>query len=308
MVTRRRAFIILVSAALLLLVSTVSNLAAQGRTLTKDEEREAKAVAGALASMAAGKPAVNDLALAWVRTDAVQAQEDKNVVAFAMTLDSSKVPSGKVFVLWRVLPAGADPKDKKVAPLFENFSTVALEGAAPFIGRLFLAPAGKVDVFIAAHELVEGKASKAPVSVIKQTVDVPALKGGEFMFSSLFVFRSRKYPAPLADIMEHPYGTPEEENLPLLNPTLSKSESLRVSGMLFNATGRVSVEYVAYKEGVADPVKKWAAAEIDPAKQGIPDSVPLSDFAPGNYRLEITVTDKGSNKTLTESLKFVVGS
>jgi hypothetical protein len=281
---------------------------AQGRQLSKDEEREAKAVTGALATVASGKPATNDLALAWVRNDGLQAQDDKSVMAFALTLDPSKVPSGKVFMLWRVLPAGADPKDKKTVPVFENFGTATLEGQTPFIGRLFLAPAGKVDVFVAVHELVEGKGSKAPVSVIKQTVDVPALKGGDLMVANLFVFRPRKYPAPLADIMEHPYGTPEEENIPIASPTLSKTENLRVSGMIFNATGKVSVEYTAYKDGVAEPFKKWAAAEIDPAKQGIPDSVPLTDFAPGNYRLEIKLTDKGSNKTLTESLKFVIGS
>jgi hypothetical protein len=34
--------------------------------------------------------------------------------------------------------------------------------------------------------------------------------------------------------------------------------------------------------------------------------VPLADFEPGSYRLEIKLTDKGSNKTLTESLPFTV--
>ena len=75
--------------------------------------------------------------------------------------------------------------------------------------------------------------------------------------------------------------------------------------MIFNATGRVAVEYVAYKDGATEPFKRWAAAEIDPARQGIPDRVPLTDFEPGKYRLEIKLTDKGSNKTLTESLIFV---
>ena len=134
------------------------------------------------------------------------------------------------------------------------------------------------------------------------------IDGGKFLVSNLYIFRARKYDAPLADIMEHPYGTLEEENLPLVNPTLAKTEPLRVNGMLFNTKGRVSVEYVAYKEGATEPFKKWAAAEIDPVKQGIPDRVPLTDFEPGNYRLEIKLTDKGSNETLTESLKFVVGS
>ena len=93
-----------------------------------------------------------------------------------------------------------------------------------------------------------------------------------------------------------------------MNPTLAKTEPLRINGMVFNATGRVGVEYTAYKDGVAEPFKKRAAAEIDPARQGIPDRVPLTDFEPGNYRLEIKLTDKGSSKTLTESIKFAVGS
>ncbi len=307
MVNRRNG-LALASAALLLLVSTASNVVAQGRPLSKDEEREAKAVTNALGNAFQGKPVTNDLGLSWVRHDGLQPQADKNIVAFALTLDPAKVPSGKVFMIWRVLPAGADPKDKKLVPVFENFSNVTLESGTPFIARLILAPAGKFDVFIGAHEMVEGKGSKAPVSVLKQTIDVPALTGGEFMVSGLYVFRARKYDAPLADILEHPYGTPEEESLPLVNPTLSKTEPLRINGMVFNATGRVGVEYTAYKDGVAEPFKKWAAAEIDPARQGIPDRVPLTDFEPGSYRLEITMTDKGSGKTLTESIKFVVGS
>ena len=40
--------------------------------------------------------------------------------------------------------------------------------------------------------------------MLKQAIEVPALTGGEFMVSGLYVFRARKYDAPLADIMEHP--------------------------------------------------------------------------------------------------------
>ncbi|HUR34762.1 MAG TPA: hypothetical protein VM032_13260 [Vicinamibacterales bacterium] len=305
MVIRRRT-LALVSAAFLVLTSTASNLAAQGRPLTKDEEREAKAVTSELANAFAGKPVTNNLGLAVVRTDAVQSQEDKAIMAFAVTLDPAKAPSGKVFMIWRVLPAGADPKDKKVAPIFENFSNATIEAGSPFLGRLFLAPSGKVELLIGAHELVEGKASKTPVSVIRQTIDVPVLTGGNLMVANLYAFRPKKYDAPLADLIEHPYGTLEEESRPLVNPTFEKSESLRINGMIFNATGRVSVEYVAFKDGATEPFKRWAAAEIDPKTQGIPDRVPLADFEAGKYRLEIRITDKGSNKTLTESLPFSV--
>lgn len=302
----RRTALALASAAFLLLMSIASNVAAQGRPLTKDEEREAKAVQSALANAAQGKPVTNDLGLSWLRADPLQVQADKNIMAFAVSLDPAKAPSGKVFMIWRVFPSGFDPKDKKIVPIFESFSTVALEAGTPFIGRLILAPAGKVDVLIGAHEMVEGKASKTPISVIRQTLEVPALTGGDLMVGGLYAFRAKKYDAPLADIMEHPYGTPEEESIPLTNPTLTKAEGLRINGMVFNATGRVAVEYAAFKEGATEPTKRWAAAEIDPARQGVPDRVPLTDFEPGKYRLEIKITDKGSSKTLTENLPFSV--
>ncbi len=304
--TNWRRRLALASAAAFMVVTTATHAAAQQRQLTKDEEREAKAISSALTNAFQGKPVTNDLGLAWVRNDALQAQADKSIIAFGLTLDPAKAPSKKVFLLWRVLPAGADPKDKKLAPIFENFSVATVEGEKPFLGRLFLAPAGKVDVLIGAHEFVEGKASKTPISVIRQSIDVPALNGGEFMVSGLYLFKPRKYSEPLTDIMEHPYGTPEEENLPLTNPSLTKADGLHVNGMVFNATGRVGVEYAAFKEGSSEPFKRWAASDIDPARQGIPDRVPLTDFEPGNYRLEIKLTDKGSNKTLTETLPFSV--
>lgn len=303
----RRPALALASAALLL-VTASSVFAQEAKKLSKDEEREAKLISNALGNAVQGKPVTNDLAITWLRSDGLQAQGASNIVAFAVSIDPAKAPSGKVFLAWRVMPADADPK-KKVAPIYENFSTVDVTGgAASFVGRLFLAPSGKFDVYVGGHELVADKGSKAPASVLKQSVEVPALTGGDFMVSSLYVFRSKKYDTPLTDIMEHPYGTPEEENIPLVNPTLSKTEPLRVNGMLFNATGRVTVEYLAFKDGATEPAKKWAPAEIDPTRQGIPDRVPLTDFEPGKYRLDIKLTDKGSGKTLNPSVSFTVGS
>ena len=303
----RRPALALASAALLL-VTASSVFAQEAKKLSKDEEREAKLISNALGNAVQGKPVTNDLGITWLRSDGLQAQGASNIVAFAVSVDPAKAPSGKVFLAWRVMPADADPK-KKVAPIYENFSTVDVTGGGgTFVARLFLAPTGKFDVYVGGHELVADKGSKAPASVLKQSVEVPALTGGDFMVSSLYIFRSKKYDAPLADIMEHPYGTPEEENIPLVNPTLSKTEPLRVNGMLFNATGRVTVEYQAFKEGATEPAKKWAPAEIDPTRQGIPDRVPLTDFEPGKYRLDIKLTDKGSGKTLTPSVSFTVGS
>ena len=159
---KRRHTLTLASAAFFAFVSTASTAVAQQRPLTKDEEREAKAVTSALGDAFAGKAVGNDLGLKFVRTDALQAQADKSIMAFGLNVDPAKVPSGKVFLIWRAMPPGADPKDKKVQPIFENFSTATLDPANPFIGRLFLAPAGKIDLLIGAHELQQRTMGDAP--------------------------------------------------------------------------------------------------------------------------------------------------
>ena len=44
--------------------------------------------------------------------------------------------------------------------------------------------------------------------------------------------------------------------------------------------------------------------------QGIPNflEVPLVSFAPGDYRLEIKITDKPSGKTVTQNVNFTVAA
>ncbi|MGE0448899.1 MAG: hypothetical protein AB7Q29_04880 [Vicinamibacterales bacterium] len=286
----------------------------EARKLTKDEEREVKAITAAMGAAVSGKPVSNDLGLTWVRADALQAQGDMNIVAFGVTVDPAKVGSGNLMLAWRVLPVdeNADPKAKKKAPepIFENLSSVTIppgQTAPVFVARLFPAPAGKVDVLVGAKEVGDGK-SKASASLIRETVTVPSLAGGDFMLSNVYVFRPRKYDAPLANVMEHPYGSTEEETLPIAAPSLKKDERLRLSGFVFNSTGNVTCEYVMYKEGQQEPFKKYAPADIDPKRSGIPDGLPLTDFEPGKYRLEIKVTDKGTGKTATQNVNFEVVS
>lgn len=312
MVIWRRALAL--ASAAFLLTSTAAFAQGEARKLSKDEEREVKAITAAMASAISGKPVSNDLGLTWVRFDALQAQADRNIVAFAVTVDPSKVSSGNLMLAWRVLAVdeNADPKDKKKAPqpIFENLSAVTIpQGKTEpvFIARLFPAPAGKVEVLVGAKEVGDGK-SKANASLIRQTITVPSLNGGEFMLSNVYVFRPRKYETALASVMDNPYGSTEEETLPIAEPKLKKDERLRLSGFVYNSTGPVNVEYLMFKEGSTEPFKKYAPATMDPKRSGIPDGLPLSDFEPGKYRLEITLTDKGSGKSVTQNVTFEIVS
>ena len=101
-------------------------------------------------------------------------------------------------------------------------------------------------------------------------------------------------------LVTYSIGAQTESNLGISGYETSTAAPGLVS-VTVNATGKIAVEYTAYKDGSTEPAKKWAAAEIDPARQGIPDNIPMTDFAPGSYRLEIKLTDKGSNKTITEN-------
>ena len=48
--------------------------------------------------------------------------------------------------------------------------------------------------------------------------------------------------------------------------------------------------------------------QFDPVKFPVPGgiSVPLASFTEGQYRLNIKITDKAANKTLTRDVKFTV--
>ncbi len=67
------------------------------------------------------------------------------------------------------------------------------------------------------------------------------------------------------------------------------------------AKAEVGDFYQQFAETVFYGLEAWELQVLSDWKQ-------LPDFEPGNYRLEIKLTDKGSSKTLTESIKFVVGS
>lgn len=309
MVIWRRALAL--ASAAFLLSSTALFAQAEPRKLSKDEEKEVKAITGAMANAVNGKPVSNDLGLTWVRSDALQAQAETNIVAFGITIDPAKAGSGNLLMAWRVLPVeeNADPKAKKkpAQPIFENLSPVTIapgQTGPVFVARLFPAPAGKIEVLVGAKEV----GGKSNASLIREVITVPSLAGGDFMLSNVYVFRPRKYETKLATVMENPYGTTEEETLPIADPKLKKDERLRLSGFVFNSTGPVTCEYVMFKDGGSEPFKKYAPADIDPKRSGIPDGLPLTEFEPGKYRLEIKVTDKGTGKAVTQNVNFEVVS
>ena len=228
-----------------------------------------------------------------------------------------------------------DDKDKKAGGqqyAFENLHSIDIPktAAAPMrISRSFVVPAGSYDLIVVAKEPDPKKKSDPPakMSVLRQPITVPDLWNNELTTSSVIVAeRIDPLPAPLtpAQIEERPYALGNMEILPATSTKFTKKNELSVFLLIYNAkidaanAPDVTVEYNFYSlQGGAEKFfnktnpqslnAQTLPAGFDPAA-GITNgqTVPLASFPEGDYRLEIKVTDKQANKSLTRDVKFSV--
>jgi len=236
-------------------------------------------------------------------------------------------------------PASAKKDDKKPVKAeyaYEDLNLITIPSgqAAPMrISRSFTVAPGAYDVFVVAKEPTPEKPKKdtpAPkVSVLKQSVDVPDLWNGELNTSSVIVAeRIDPLPAPLTPQQqsERPYALGTMEIVPAPNTKFTKKSELSTFLLIYNAKTDaankpdVSVEYNFYAKQAGGekffnktqpqnlnaqtlpPQFDFAAGHQLQSGQ----AVPLASFPAGDYRLEIKITDKISNKTLTRDVNFSV--
>jgi len=219
---------------------------------------------------------------------------------------------------------------------YEDLNTIPLQGGqtGPMrISRSFTVAPGDYEVFIVAKETAPEKAPKnAPpqkMGLIKQSVTVPNLWNDDLNTSSVIVAeRIDPLAAPLtaAQQGERPYALGTMEIVPATSNKFSKKAELSTFLLIYNtkmdAANKpdVTVEYNFYaKQGGSEKFfnktnpqtlnaqtlpKEWDAASGHQLQSG--QAVPLASFPEGDYRLEIKVTDKIANKTLTRDVNFTV--
>ena len=294
----------------------------------------------------AGQMAPNDLSLAWVREDVLKAQGNKEYIPFIVTVDPSKVSGGTLAFYWRVVakggaaptappPAPTDKKDKDKKPksdfAYEDVTFIPVTNGQPSpmrIARSFTVPSGAYDVYVVAKEPTSSQKNAAPpkASVLKQTVNVPDFWNGELATSSVIVAqRIDPLPAPLTPQQQadRPYALGQMEIVPQTDLNFSKKQELSTFMLIYNPKTDqankpdVLVEYNFYKKtgeffnktnpqplnGQTLPPQFDIAAGHQ-LQSG--QAVPLASFPEGEYRLEIKVTDKLANKTLTRDVNFTV--
>lgn len=213
-----------------------------------------------------------------------------------------------------------------------NAANVTTVDGVTRISRAFQVLPGNYDVWVIVKEPTPEKAPKnAPpvkASVIKKNIDIPDLWNGELTTSSVFVGRIDPLPAPLTpqQQMERPYaalGT--MEITPDLDTKYTKKGELSTFMLIYNAqidSGNkpdITIEYNFYAKAAegekffnkTNPQNLNAqtlppAFDVNSHQLQAGQAVPLASFPEGDYRLEIKVTDKLANKSITRNVNFSV--
>ena len=227
-------------------------------------------------------------------------------------------------------------KGKKSDYAYEDisFMPVTAGQTSMKISRSFTVPAGNYDVFLIAKEPTPEKAPKnappAKMSAIRQTVNVPDFWNNELSTSSVIIAqRIDPLPAPLTPQQQadRPYALGMMEILPTFETKFTKKAELSTFMLIYNPKvdsankPDVSVEYNFYQRLAGQPEKFFNKTNPQNLNaQTLPpnfdfaaghqlqsgQAVPLASFPEGDYRLEIKITDKIANKSLTREITFTV--
>ena len=227
-------------------------------------------------------------------------------------------------------------KGKKSDYAYEDISFVPVTAGQTSmkISRSFTVPGGTYDIYLVAKEPTPEKAPKnapAPkIAAIKQTLTVPDFWNNELQTSSVIVAqRIDPLAAPLTPQQQadRPYALGMMEIVPTFETKFTKKAELSTFMLIYNpkvdAANKpdVSVEYNFYQKLAGQPEKFFNKTNPQNLNaQTLPpnfdfaaghqlqsgQAVPLASFPEGDYRLEIKITDKIANKTLTREIVFTV--
>ena len=201
------------------------------------------------------------------------------------------------------------------------------------VSRAFTAPGGDYDVYIALRDSLGGPApedQEAPtVLMLKEQVSVPNLWTTELQTSSVLVADLiEPLTAPLSppEQLQQPYTLGTTRIVPKHDRSFGKMEELSLIMLVYNPQltsdqkPDLTIEYNFHQRGEAGEEffnktnpQQFNAQTLPPGfdvalghQIVAGQSVPLTLFPAGEYRLEITVSDNEAGTTLTREVSFTV--
>jgi hypothetical protein len=282
--------------------------------------------------VAAGEPAPSDVALTW-QSHVLKALANVVLVPFTLEIRAGQFTAFPVAMYLRVVMRGAaapapGPRDPLARYPWED-AAVFDELKDGRISRAFVAPAGDYDVYVALGERPDPNGPQPKTVVLKQLVSIPDLTSDLAMSSIIVAEKVEVEPSSrrptFEEQLDEPYRMWGMKITPAIETTFRQSERLSVVFLVYN-TGAVSdkpdveVQYTFHqKTGAAErffgrtnpqsfnaqtlrPEFSLAAGDLIIAGQ----DMPLGRFSQGDYRLEIAVTDKTNDKSVTRDVSFTV--
>jgi hypothetical protein len=161
------------------------------------------------------------------------------------------------------------------------------------------------------------------VGLMKKELTVPDYNAAGLMTSSMLL-SSGIQPTPAGQTADNdPYIFGQMQIVPSRDGKYKKTDTLSVVYWVYGATGDatgkpdLTIEN-SFNQKTADGEKFFNKTQPQAVNaqtpynvaQGIPNflEVPLLSFMPGDYRLEIKITDKPSGKTVTQNVNFTVAA
>jgi hypothetical protein len=314
---------------------------------SKAEQADIDALSTAVDFAAVGK-AATDVTLKWDMHHFMKNPDGATVFPFVVSVDKTTLPSNDAALYIRMMDkaqvaslaamaaAVAEKKEAKptVPPnyVWQNiyFMGVPADGK---IARAIAVPPGEYELFIAIKEKAKDEKSKTPpkIGVLQKSLVVPDFTTGLTTSEVIVSNAIEQLTQPLSPdkAAENPYTFGPLRLNPVMDGKFAKTGELNVVFWIYNAglasaTSKpdVQVEY-NFHQKTADAEKFFnktqptalnsttLPAEFDFAKgHQLTEiqSIPLTSFPPGDYRLEIKVTDKTNNRTVTQNVNFNVAA
>lgn len=296
--------------------------------LNRNEMAQFKALTGLVDAVAAGKePAPADVKVT-VQNHFIRSATNI-FVPYVLEIGGGKFTSFPVALYVRAIPKG----NPAAAPVFSDIffatanSFVSTGQDTVQLTRAMELPPGDIDVTFALSE-APPRNNKTPAKrvVHTQTISVPDLSS-ELTTSSIILAKSLEdAPQQLTprQQMEQPFTLGGQRITPTFTPAFSKASELLFVFLVYNvgatAEGKPDVEvgYTVSRGNEDKPFAKMPNTSFNastlPAEFSltaghqvmVAQGVPLASFAPGEYRLGMTITDKTKNQTINRTVPFTV--
>ena len=312
---------------------------------SKAEQADVETLVKLVDGVAGGtQPAPTDVAITWESNHYVKGQEGVTYIPFTLTVDRAKLAKSNIAYYVRVVnkadaaaaPAASKEKDAKpaAAPVYawDNINFIDVPANGKLTRAIQLKP-GDYEAFVAIKEKAPEKEQKnappAKMGLARHDLKVPDFGSNDLSTSSIMM-------ASGIEVLNAPLSQDKQEENPYtfgpmkvnLSPDakFAKTGELNLVFWIYGAGAaaagkpNVQVEY-AFHQKLPEGEKYFNrtqpqvlnAESLPPefdvaAGHQLPGTltVPLASFPAGDYRLEIKITDRTSNKTLTQNVTFAV--